>query len=63
MTRTKLEAMALTHLVMQAHSGQQKVFISDKLNVFVMFRFFTYIRVLRDYCTLFARRRLVYDGG
>lgn len=44
-------------------AGLQKVFISDKLGVFVMVRAYTIIRVLRDYCTLYARRRLVYDGG
>jgi hypothetical protein len=44
-------------------AGQKKVFISDKMNVFIFLRTVTFIRVLRDYCDLYARRRLVYDGG
>jgi len=44
-------------------SGAQKPFVSDKLNSLCLLRLYTIIRVVRDYTPIYARRRLVYDGG
>lgn len=44
-------------------TGVEKPFISDKLNALCLLRLYTIIRVVRDYTPIYARRRLVYDGG
>merc|ERR1711998_196034 len=44
-------------------TGTKKVFIGDKMGVFIMLRLYAFVRVIRDYSNIFARRRLVYDGG
>jgi len=44
-------------------TGLEKPFISDKLNALCMLRLYTVFRVVRDYTPIYARRRLVYDGG
>merc|ERR1711934_542078 len=44
-------------------TGIEKPFISDKLNSLCMLRLYTVVRVVRDYTPIYARRRLVYDGG
>jgi len=36
---------------------------SPPSGVFVLLRFYTFIRVLRDHSSIFARRRLIYDNG
>jgi len=45
------------------NTGVQKPFISDKLNALCLLRLYTVVRVIRDYTPIYARRRLVYDGG
>merc|ERR1712216_224692 len=44
-------------------TGLRKPFISDKLNTLCLLRLYTMIRVVRDYTPVYARRRLIYDGG
>lgn len=44
-------------------TGAQKPFISDKLNAMCLLRLYTAVRVVRDYTPVYARRRLIYDGG
>merc|ERR1711937_987487 len=41
----------------------KKTFISDKLQVFMCFRLYLWIRVIRDHSNIYQRRRLVYLGG
>jgi len=40
-----------------------KPFVSDKLGVFVFLRVYLFVRVVRDYTDVYARRRLIYDSG
>jgi len=44
-------------------TGVQSQFIGDKINSLCMLRLYTAIRVIRDYTSIYSRRRLVYDGG
>lgn len=44
-------------------SGAVKPFVSDKLGVFVFMRVYLFVRVVRDYTDVYARRRLIYDNG
>jgi hypothetical protein len=44
-------------------SGAVKPFVSDKLGVFVFLRVYLFVRVVRDYTDVYARRRLIYDSG
>ena len=44
-------------------SGAVKPFVSDKLGVFVFLRVYLFVRVVRDYTDVYARRRLIYDNG
>merc|ERR1712028_68401 len=44
-------------------SGAVKPFVSDKLGVFVFMRVYLFVRVVRDYTDVYARRRLIYDRG
>ena len=45
------------------NTGISKPFVSDKLNALCLLRLYTVVRVVRDYTNIYARRRLVYDGG
>ena len=40
-----------------------KPFVSDELGVFVFLRVYLFVRVVRDYTDVYARRRLIYDSG
>ena len=44
-------------------SGAVKPFASDKLEVFALLRIYLFVRVVRDYSDIYARRRLIYDHG
>jgi hypothetical protein len=43
--------------------GMYSPFLSDKFNALCMLRLYTIVRVVRDFTSIYARRRLVYDGG
>jgi len=43
--------------------GMKKPFLCDNFGVFMCMRLYLWIRVIRDTCNVYQRRRLIYEGG